>query len=120
MLRRPRFKPHLRIEVVPGEGVFLLSEMSQKVLQGRLYELVAPCLDGRPVEEASARLRGRISPAQFYYTLGQLEQKGYLAESDDSVSPGAAGLYSMQGVDPRTAAKRLAETPVTIRSRRRR
>ena len=115
MLRRPRFKPHLRIEVVPGEGVFLLSEMSQKVLQGRLYELVAPCLDGRPVEEASARLRGGVSPAQFYYTLGQLEQKGYLAESDDSVSPGAAGLYSMQGVDPRTAAKRLAETPVTIR-----
>ena len=115
MLRRPRFKPHLRVEIVPGEGVFLLSERSQKVLQGRLYELIAPCLDGRPLEEVSAQLRGRISVAQLYYTLGRLEQKGYLAESDDSVSPGEAGLYSMQGVDPQTAAQRLAETPLTIR-----
>ncbi len=115
MLRRPRFKPHLRVEIVPGEGVFLLSEMSQTVLQGRLYELVAPCLDGRPREEVSAQLRGWASPAQVYYTLGQLEQKGYLAESDDGVSPGEAGLYSMQGVDAQTAAKDLAETPLTIR-----
>lgn len=116
MLRRPRFKPHLRIEVVPGEGVFLLSEMSQRVLQGRLYELVAPCLDGRPLAEVAARLRGRISPAQLYYTLGQLEKKGYLAESDDSLSPGEAGLFSMQAVDPTAAAERLAERPLTIRA----
>jgi oxazoline/thiazoline synthase len=115
MLRRPQFKPHFRVEIIPGEGVFLLSEMSQKVLQGRLYELVAPCLDGRPLEEVVAQLRGRISRAELYYTLGHLEQKGYLAESDDGVSPGEAGLYSMQGVDPQTAAKRLAETPLTIR-----
>jgi len=51
MFRRPRLKPHLSIEVVPGEGVFLLSELRQVVLQGRLYEQVLPCLDGRPVEE---------------------------------------------------------------------
>jgi bacteriocin biosynthesis cyclodehydratase domain-containing protein len=115
MLRRPRFKPHLRVEIVPSEGVFLLSEMSQTVLQGRLYELVAPCLDGRPLEAISAQLRGRISAAEIYYVLGQLEKKGYLAESDSGIAPGEAGLYSMQGVDPQTAAKRLAGTPLTIR-----
>ena len=115
MMRRPRFKPHLRVEIVAGEGVFLLSEMSQKVLRGRLYELVAPCLDGRALEEVFAQLRGRISRAELYYTLGQLEQKGYLAEYDDRVSPGEAGLYSMQGVDPQSAAARLAEMPLTLR-----
>ena len=115
MLRRPRFKPHFHVEIVSNEGVFLLSETSQTVLHGRLYELVAPCLDGRTVDEVSARLRGRISPAQVYYTLDRLEKKGYLAESDDGISAGEAGLYSMRGVDPQTAAKRLAETLVTIR-----
>jgi oxazoline/thiazoline synthase len=114
MLCRPRFKPHLRVEIVPGEGVFLLSEMSQKVLQGRLYELVAPCLDGRPLEEVAAGVRGRVTRAELYYTLGELEKKGYLAESDDRVAPGEAALYSMQGVDPQIAAQRLAETPLTF------
>ena len=78
MIRRPRFKPHLRVEVVPGEGVFLLSEQDQLVLQGRLYELVASSLDGSPAEEVCARLRGQASPAEVYYTMGRLEQKGCL------------------------------------------
>src|ERR1700681_3333174 len=115
MLRRPRFKPHFRVETVPDEGVFLLSEMSQTVLEGRLYERVAPCLDGRPTAEVTARLRGQVSAAQVYYTLGQLEEKGYLTESEDGLSPGEAALYSLQEVDPPSAARRLAETPVTLR-----
>ena len=106
MLRRPRFKPHLRAEVVPGEGVFLRSEKTHTVLHGRLYELVAPCLDGRPVAEVSARLRGRISTAHLYYTLAQLEQKGYLTENDGSHSPGEAAL---SGATPCASGFGLAE-----------
>ena len=49
MLKRPRFKPHYHIEIIEGEGVFILSEIEQTVLQGRLYEQVAPLLDGRPL-----------------------------------------------------------------------
>ena len=115
MMRRPRFKPHLRVEVVPGEGVFLLSERDQRVLQGRLFELVAPCLDGRPVEEVCAGLRGKASPAEVVYTVAQLEQKGCLADGDAPVPSGEAALWSIQGVDPVEAARRLAETPVSVR-----
>ena len=115
MIRRPRFKPHLHVEVVPGEGVFLLSEREQLVLQGRLYELVASCLDGAPAEELCARLRGRASPAEVYYTLGRLEQKGCLMDGDAPVPPGEAALWTIQSIDPAEAAKRLAETPVAVR-----
>ncbi len=115
MMRRPRFKPHLRVEVVPGEGVFLLSEREQRVLQGRLFELVAPCLDGRPAEEVCARLRGKASPAEVVYTVAQLERKGCLADGDPPVPTGEAALWSIQGVDPAEAARRLAETPVSVR-----
>ncbi len=116
MMRRPRFKPHLRVEVVPGEGVFLLSEQEQLVLQGRLYELVASCLDGSPAEEVCARLRGQASPAEVSYTIARLEQKGCLTDGDAPVPPGEAALWSIQGVDPAEAARRLAETPVSVRA----
>ncbi len=116
MLRRPRFQPHLRVEVVPGEGVFLLSEQQQVVLQGRLYELVVPCLDGRPVEEICDRLRGRASAAQVFYTLAQLEKRGFLAEGADARPAAESALWAEQQIDPTAAARRLAETAVEIRT----
>jgi ribosomal protein S12 methylthiotransferase accessory factor len=115
MFRRPRFKPYLRVEVAPGEGVFLLTEQQQTVLQGRLYELVAPRLDGRSVAELCADLRGQAAPAQVFYALSQLEQKGVLADGEDALPPGEAALWSFQGIDPAAAARRLAEIPVALR-----
>jgi ribosomal protein S12 methylthiotransferase accessory factor len=116
MIRRPRFKPHLRVEVVPGEGVFLLSELHQAVLEGSLYELVAPCLDGRPVEEICARLQGQATPAKVFYTLAQLEKRGYLVEADGSRPAAESALWTEHLVDPAAAARRLADTPVAVRA----
>jgi ribosomal protein S12 methylthiotransferase accessory factor len=116
VFHRPQFKPQFRVEVVPGEGVFLLSELHQAVLQGSLYEIVAPCLDGRAVEEVCASLRGQATPAHVFYTLAQLEKRGYLAEADDARPTAESALWAEQQVDPAAAARRLAETPVTIRA----
>jgi ribosomal protein S12 methylthiotransferase accessory factor len=116
MLQRPRFRPHLRVEVVPGEGVFLLSPAQQSLLRGRLYELVAPCLDGRTADELCDHLKGRASAAEVYYALGQLERKQYLCEEQALLSGGEAALWSSQGVDPAAAALRLAARPVAVRA----
>jgi ribosomal protein S12 methylthiotransferase accessory factor len=125
MLRRPRFQPHLQVETIPGEGVFLISEVKQTVLQGRLYELVVPLLDGRSTAEVCERLRGQIPPAQVYYTLTQLEQKGYLTESeppraeDDApvrCPPSETAWWTIQEIDPAAAARRLAEVAVAVRT----
>ncbi|MBI4862977.1 MAG: TOMM precursor leader peptide-binding protein [Candidatus Riflebacteria bacterium] len=116
MLQHPRFKPHLRVEVVEGEGVFVLSEGGQVVLQGRLYELVAPLLDGRPVPEICAALRSRVPPTHVFYTLEHLEKKGHLTESDDRFPRGQAALWTLLSIDPSAAARRLEETPVTVRA----
>jgi bacteriocin biosynthesis cyclodehydratase domain-containing protein len=118
MFRRPRFKPHFHVEIVSGEGVFLVSDAQQTVLQGRLYELVAACLDGRPAEKVCDELRNRASPAQIFYTLAQLEKKGYLAEADESGRPhadGLAALWTGLGLDPDAVARRLAATAVALR-----
>jgi ribosomal protein S12 methylthiotransferase accessory factor len=116
MLNHPRFRPHFHVEVVPDEGVFLLSDSKQALLRGRLYELVAPLLDGRTAEDVCCRLRDRASPAEVYYALAQLERRDYLCEQDESLSPGQAALWSSQQVTPRAAMQRLAERPVAVRS----
>jgi ribosomal protein S12 methylthiotransferase accessory factor len=116
MLNRPRFRPHFHVEVVPGEGVFLLSGARQTLLRGRLYELVAPWLDGRPADDVCDRLQDRASPAEVYFTLAQLERKDYLCEEEDALPAGQAALWSSQDVAPGTAARRLAERPVGVRA----
>jgi oxazoline/thiazoline synthase len=114
MFRRPRFKPHLRVEVVPGEGVFLLSERQQIVLQGRLYERIAPCIDGRPVEAICDQLQGQVAPAQVFYTLTQLEKRGHLAEASNGRPAGELAWWAEHGVETSEAARRFTERPVAV------
>ncbi len=116
MLTRPKFRPHLRVEVVPGEGVFLLSSGRHVLLRGRLYELLAPHIDGRTTaDELCVHLHGRASPAEVYFTLGQLERKEFLCDGGSGLPEGQAALWSSQKIVPTTAAKRLAEKPVCVR-----
>jgi ribosomal protein S12 methylthiotransferase accessory factor len=116
MLNRPRFRPHFHVEVVPGEGVFLLSDTRHVLLRGRLYEMLAPQLDGRTAGEVCEQLRTEASPAEVYYALTQLEQKDYLCEEEQALPAGQAALWSSQQVAPATAARRLAERPVVVRA----
>ena len=102
MLERPRFKPHLRVEVVAGEGAFVLSGGSQTLLRGRLYELVVPYLGGgRSADEVCDQLEGQVSPAEVYYVITQLEKKGYLCEQEQSSRitrrPGGGRRPSIRG-----------------------
>ncbi len=115
MLERPRFKPHLRVEVVPGEGAFVLSGGSQTLLRGRLYERVSPYIGGgRSADDVCDELEGQVSPAEIYYVIGQLETKGYLCEQEPIVPDHEAAWWWAQGVDPREAVRRLSENPVRV------
>ncbi len=112
--RRPKLKPHFRADVIPGSGVFLLSETQQTVLQGRLYETIVPLLDGRTVQQVCDALQGHVTLARVFYTLKKLEQKGCLCEADgDSWSENTA-YWTVQGLDPAVVAQRMAETKVSV------
>jgi bacteriocin biosynthesis cyclodehydratase domain-containing protein len=114
MLTRPRFKPHLQLTTIPDEGVFVLAGSQQTLLRGRLYELIVPYVDGRPSDDICDQLADRASPAEVYFTLAQLEKKGFLAAADDSL-PGEYGAWwSLQGVDPQLAMQRLAGCRVAV------
>jgi ribosomal protein S12 methylthiotransferase accessory factor len=116
MLNRPKFRPHFHVEVMPGEGVLLLSDSKQTLLRGRLYEQVAPWLDGRTAQELCQQLQGTAAPAAIFYALAQLERKDYLCEDEDGLPAGQAALWSSQQVAPAEAARRLAGRLVTVRA----
>jgi len=116
MLQRPRFKPHIQVERVKGDGVFLLWETGQAVLHGPIYEAVAPLIDGqRSSDEIVEKLSADTPLARIYYALHQLESRGYLMEADDSVPAHEAALWSIQGIDPVAARQRLAVSSVELR-----
>src|SRR5262245_21033110 len=97
MLRLPIVRPHFRMEIVAREGVFLLSEHAQVSLRGRLHELVVPYLDGQySTSQIVERLEGQASAAEVYYTLDQLEKKGYISERDSALPVGEAAWWSLQ------------------------
>ena len=114
MLQRPRFKPHLHVEIVKDEGVFVLSEPWQTVLQGRLFEVVAPWLDGRPLEAVCERLAGQASPAEVFYTVKTLDKRGYLCEGNGALPSDKDSFWALLGIDPPTLARRLAETVIEV------
>jgi ribosomal protein S12 methylthiotransferase accessory factor len=114
MLARPLFKPHLHVERLPGEGILVLSEGGGTVLRGRLYELVVPYLDGRPADELYRELASNASVAEVHYTLGRLQQQGFLCDAEGWQDPQTAAFWTMQGDDPALAAQRLAEATVAV------
>jgi oxazoline/thiazoline synthase len=116
MLNRPVFCPHFHVEIVAGEGVFLLSSTRQTLLRGRLYQLVAPWLDGRTSADVCERLRGKASPAEVYYALTQMERKDYLCEKEETLPADQAALWSCQQIVPAAAARRLAERSIVVRA----
>ena len=115
MIGRPAFPSYYRVEVVEGEGVYLLSEWSRLVLKGALYCRLAPLLDGsRTADEIVDELASRHAPAHVYYALARMEQRGFVVEADPGLPAAQAAFWQAAGLDPRAAARRLAETPVSV------
>jgi ribosomal protein S12 methylthiotransferase accessory factor len=116
MIERPQFKAHIRVEVVKGEGVIVLSETGHAALDGQLFELVAPLIDGRrTADDIAEELQPQASCAEVYYALKILEGKGYLicSRPTGSAAPEAV-FWSLQGIDPDSVCRRLAETTISI------
>jgi ribosomal protein S12 methylthiotransferase accessory factor len=116
VLKHPRFRPHLRVEVVPGEGVFLLSPSRQVLLRGQAYELITPHLDGCSTDELCHRLAPKLSAEEIFYALEKLERKDYLCEEEAGLQAGQAALWSSLGVAPRLAVRRLTDRPIAVQA----
>ena len=117
MLQHPAFKPHLHVEIVPGEGLVLLSETGSHVLPNPLYALVARAVSGQRSPDAIvAALADEVGATEVHRVLAELEHQGFLIESVEGMSAGDAALWATLAVDPHVAARRLATEAVCVES----
>lgn len=98
IMTRPVFKSHLQVSVIPGEGVLLLFEAQAWALHGKVYELLAPLMDGsRDADALVDALAGEVDAAKVHSALALLEQKGHIAEDAPENSEGDGGLLARNG-----------------------
>jgi ribosomal protein S12 methylthiotransferase accessory factor len=115
MLPRPRLKSSLRAEFVDGEGLYLLGEDERHVLRGRAFQALLPLLDGsRTEEELCLHLAGALAPAEVFYALTLLRQRGLLVEGRLEVPLPEAAFWEGLGVEPASARGRLASARVEL------
>lgn len=115
MIRQPRFKPCFHCEIVPSDGVFLISENEHFLLRGEAYIRLAPLLDGKhTVEEIIAILQNEISAPEVFYLLTRLQSKGYIVDAKPSIPSTQAAFWEMLGKDSEQVTQRLQEVSVSV------
>lgn len=114
-LQRPQLKPSLRYQVVPMEGVVLLSEHGQTVLHGECACRLVPLLDGtHTIEEILHLLLDHFSGAQVMQALAGLHKQGCLIMRPPSLPPEQSIFWEGIGVNPEQASQRLQAMTVKI------
>jgi ribosomal protein S12 methylthiotransferase accessory factor len=117
MLKKPKFKNCFKVITVKSVGVFLLSEIDYYVLTGKLYELLAPLINGeRTPEELIGLVAGKASAAEVFYALMLMEQKDYIVESEELLPSEIASLCDLLQIDRQAAGKCLKTTKVAVKA----
>ena len=117
MINTPVFKAHLHVEVIPGEGVLILSEEAAKALHGGAYEKIVPLMDGRrSTDEIVDALSGQVDAARVYYVLNAMEANGYLAEATPDIPASVAAFWHGAGIEPAAALAALRDKRVAVRT----
>src|SRR5947209_9305492 len=110
MLSTPVFKAHLHVEVIPGEGVLILSEGAARALHGGAYEKIVPLMNGRrSTDEIVDALAGEVDAARAYFVLNSMESSGYLTEPTPDIPPSAAAFWHSAGIEPAAALVALRD-----------
>jgi bacteriocin biosynthesis cyclodehydratase domain-containing protein len=115
MILRPAFKARFHIEAVPGEGIFLLSENQQFVLEGPQLWHVVPLIDGsRTTNQIVEALQSLASPGEVYAAIALLEREGHIQEADPSMPLQFAAFWSEMNLDTRILPAIFARVPVQV------
>lgn len=115
MINKPRFQVCFRCEIIPSEGVFLLSEKETFFLAGSSFIQLAHLLNGEYTrEEIIELLLEKISLPEVLSLL--LQTKGYVVDSNLSIPAEQAAFWEMQNIDAEVAIRRLQEVPISVTS----
>ncbi|WP_055587535.1 TOMM precursor leader peptide-binding protein [Peterkaempfera griseoplana] len=109
------FKPHLRLEVVPGEATYLLSAQGVTAIQGRYVEKLAPLLDGtRTLERLLAEAEPQVPAAAAGRLIADLARANLVGYRVPAVDDAAQAYWELAGVDGGEAEAALGRLPVAV------
>jgi oxazoline/thiazoline synthase len=116
------FKRYLRVETVPAEAVYLISENGVTVLSGSCIERLAPLLDGsRSLAELTREMSREIAATEVRELLARLRAAGLLdlrqPAAPGATTPGdsaAAAYWNLAGLDADDVARAIDAASVEI------
>ncbi|MDQ7904158.1 TOMM precursor leader peptide-binding protein [Phytohabitans sp. ZYX-F-186] len=112
--RRPRIRRGHRVETVPGEAVYLVSEREHHVVEGALVERVLPLLNGKHDVDDLLDQLDDIPPEQVLYLIERLVAMKAVVWADPDLPEREAGFWDVTGVAAEQARERLAQTAVAL------
>ncbi|BBA96101.1 hypothetical protein RVR_1250 [Actinacidiphila reveromycinica] len=112
-----RFRPHLAVDVVPGEAVYLFAEDTAYAVHGSAVVDLAPFLLGKHTEdEIVTALSADHAPEIVYHALGRLRARGYVVEADASLNPAEVAAWETAGFDGEAVQPLLEALTCEIRT----
>ncbi|MBI3470936.1 MAG: TOMM precursor leader peptide-binding protein [Candidatus Solibacter usitatus] len=116
MIERPVLTRYLGAHRLSANRALLYSEDEGVMVTGPLCGLVAGLIDGaRSSDEIVGELAGQAPAPHLYYTLLQLERKGYISEAGPARPPHEAAFWRTLGAEPQAALAALAGASVGLR-----
>lgn len=117
MIRRPKFKSHLRVETVPPDLVHFHDEAGQRVLKGHLTYTLARLINGRnTVSDIAKQVEGHLTRFDIECGLLLLENEGYVLDASDPLPIDLQLLRDSLGVEPKLFLRRLNRTRISVTS----
>ncbi len=118
MITKPRFKQSFEVQVVDPTHVFLLNEHDYVVLEGEVYPLLIPLLDGQhTTDEIATAIGSQVSLQKVIYALMVLERKGLVVDGNGAtLPPGPAAFWEYLDVASATADQCLRHARVAVRA----
>lgn len=130
MIKKPKLKNCYRAETVDDEGVFIFSDRDDFLLsEDPFYQLLTPLIDGNHtteeiVEEMTINFLSENFSfqeaveigAKVYYALMEMENKGYIVESDEDLGTELTTLCETLNINPQEASRRLQTTKVAVKT----
>lgn len=114
-MKRPKFKDKYHLEILQGEGIFLLAERESFVLEGDSLFHMAPLIDGlHSVDEIVAAVSPWVTQQEALSAFDVLQRNGHLVEADPVMPQTLAAFWSEFDVDTRAIPTFLANCPVSV------
>ena len=114
-INRPVLTPHLQFRLLENKQVLLVSEFFNTLINGEIYCLLLPLLDGsHTIDQIAAKLDGVYSASDIFGVIFSLSARGYIVSAEHSFNQVQAAYWTNLGASPCWAEERLRNTPIAI------